>query len=91
MKINYKEKKLLSEQEVNEKEVEFAVEDAKLQLQSDILATKRLLEKKKIELADAKTCYPLDVEFIIELSNQVEDCEAGILELEKLQEELGLK
>ena len=89
MRINYKEKKLLSQEETNSQEVAFAVEDAKLQLQSDILATKKSLEAKKSELQDAKTAYPLNVEKIISLSSEIEGYEDGLKKLKSLQEELG--
>ena len=89
MKLNYKEKKLLSQEETGTQEVLFAVEDAKLQLQSDILATKRSLETKKAELEDAKTTYPLDSTKIVSLMEEVESLKKGIKSLEALQKEFG--
>ena len=89
MKLNYKEKKLLSQEETGTQEVLFAVEDAKLQLQSDILATKRSLETKKAELEDAKTTYPLDSSKIVSLMEEVESLKKGIKSLEALQKEFG--
>ena len=89
MKLNYKEKKLLSQEETGTQEVLFAVEDAKLQLQSDILATKRSLENKKAELEDAKTTYPLDSSKIVSLMEEVESLKKGIKSLEALQKEFG--
>ena len=91
LKINYKKRELLSQEETSTQEVEFAVEDAKLQLQSDILATKKSLEIKKSELQDAKNTYPLNTEVIIDLVMEVEGLKKGIKMLTKLQEELGLK
>ena len=89
MKLNYKEKKLLSQEETGTQEVLFAVEDAKLQLQSDILATKRSLETKKAELEDAKNTYPLDSTKIVSLMEEVESLKKGIKSLEALQKEFG--
>ena len=89
MKLNYKEKKLLSQEETGTQEVLFAVEDAKLQLQSDILATKRSLESKKAELEDAKTTYPLDSCHIVSLMEEVESLKKGVKSLEALQKEFG--
>ena len=91
MKINYKKRELLSQEETSTQDVAFAVEDAKLQLQSDILATRKSLETKKAELQEAKTSYPLDAKRIVDLSLDIEGLEKGIKMLTKLQEEFGLK
>ena len=90
MKINYKERKALSSEEQSQKEVSRAVENAKLQLQSDILATQSALEDKKQELDDAKTTYPLRSITIVNLMTEVEGLEDGLKKLKALQEELGL-
>ena len=90
MKINYKERKALSSEEQSQKEVSRAVENAKLQLQSDILATQSALEDKKQELYDAKTAYPLRSIDIVNLMTEVEGLEDGLKKLKALQEELGL-
>ena len=89
MKINYKEKALLSSQENTQKEVEFMVEDQKLQFQSDLLATKRDLATAKAKVEDLKTDYPLDLGAIIEAQLEVEALEDGLSRMEKLQEEFG--
>lgn len=90
MKINYKERKALSSEEQSQKEVSRAVENAKLQLQSDILATQSALEDKKQELEDAKTTYPLSAIDIVNLQTEVEGLEDGLKKLKALQVELGL-
>ena len=90
MKINYKERKALSSEEQSQKEVSRAVENAKLQLQSDILATQSALEDKKQELDDVKTTYPLKSIDIVNLMTEVEGLEDGLKKLKALQEELGL-
>ena len=90
MKINYKERKALSSEEQSQKEVSRAVENAKLQLQSDILATQSALEDKKQELDDAKSTYPLRSIDIVNLITEVEGLEDGLKKLKVLQEELGL-
>ena len=89
MKINYKEKALLSAEDNAQKEVEFMVEDQKLQFQSDLLATKRDLATAKAKVEDLKTDYPLDLGAIIEAQLEVEALEDGLSRMEKLQEEFG--
>lgn len=88
-KINYKEKKLLSESEMMKEEVEFMVESQSLQLKSDILTTKKSLVEAKAELADLKTAYPLNVKTIVAAQLEVEALEDGLKRMEKLQKELG--
>lgn len=90
MKINYKERKALSSEEQSQKEVSRAVENAKLQLQSDILATQSALEDKKQEFEDAKSTYPLDAVAIVNLQTEVEGLEDGLKKLKALKDELGL-
>lgn len=88
MKIDYKNKKLMSSEEMTEKEVEFKVESAKLQLQSDILATKQSKAKAEAELEAAKHTYPLDTPKIIECQAEVEAYAEGLVKLEALMKEL---
>ena len=91
MKLNYKEKKVLSEEEMSQETLEFALEDAALNLRSDILATKRSLSKAKKELAEAKTLYPLDVQYIMDKTAELEGWKTGLKTLLELQKELGFK
>lgn len=90
MKINYKEKTLLCPTETMKNSVEFMVEDTKLELASAILNTRKELEDKKTQLAEAKTEYPLDIYRVINLMVEVEEYEDGLKKLQSLQKELGL-
>ena len=89
MRIDFKNAEALSSEEVSQKEVKYAVENAKLQLQSDILATESALADKKAELDEAKTTYPLDSLNIVNLEIEVENLEDGLLRLKKLKDEFG--
>ena len=91
MKVNYKEKKVLSQEEENQETLEFALEDTALNLRSDILATKRALAKAKKELSEAKTEYPLDIEFIMKKTDEIEGWKTGLKTLTDLQKDLGFK
>ena len=90
MRLNYKTRKLLSEEAVNKQQIEFAIEKARLNLSSDILATKEALSGAKAKLEELKTTYPLDVNAIMEATSAVEGYEEGLFRLETLKEELGL-
>jgi hypothetical protein len=89
MKIDYKNKRLLSPSEKESKEVEYLVGSAKLQFEADLLETRRGLEESKAKLEDLKTEHPLDVKAIIETEIEVEAYQDGINRLNKLGKELG--
>ncbi len=89
MKINYKEKILISAAEKESKEVEYMVGKAKLQFEADLLETRLALEENKAKLADLKTEYPLDTTEIINTELEVEAYEDGVARLTKLGKELG--
>ena len=89
MKIDYKNKRLLSATEKESKEVEYLVGSAKLQFEADLLETRRGLEESKAKLEDLKTEHPLDVKAIIETEIEVEAYQDGINRLNKLGKELG--
>jgi hypothetical protein len=73
---------------MTQKEIECKVESAKLQLQSDILATKQSKFKAEVELEAAKHTYPLDTPKIIECQAEVEAYAEGLVRLEALMTEL---
>ena len=89
MRINYAKKELLSEEELNQQEVSYMVDEAKLQFDADVLNTKRALATKKAELEEAKTSYPLDTLKIINLQIEVESLEDGLKRLEILKKEFN--
>ena len=89
MKIDYKNKRLLSPSEKESKEVEYLVGSAKLQFEADLLETRRGLEESKAKLSELKTEHPLDVKAIIDTQLEVEAYEDGINRLNKLGKELG--
>lgn len=88
MKIDYKNKKLMSSEEMTQKEVEFKVEETKLSLQSDILTTKQSIAKYEGELEVIKHTYPLNTSRIIECQVELESYKDGLKRLEALMTEL---
>ena len=91
MKVDYLNKKVLSEEVVENSQVEYAVESTKLELQSALLATKKSLEEAKNQLKDLKSNYPIDIEAIVEKQLEVRDYTNGIEIIESLQKEFGFK
>ena len=88
-RINYAKKELLSAEELNQQEVSYMVDEAKLQFDADILSTKRELAVKKSELEEAKTSYPLDTQKIINLQVEVEAYQDGLRRLMELKKEFN--
>lgn len=89
MRIDFKNVKQLSSEEVSQKEIKYAVENAKLQLSADILTTESSLADKKAELEEAKTTYPLNSLNIVNLEIDVENLEDGLRRLKNLKNEFG--
>lgn len=89
MRINYKEKKLLSEEQTKSKEIEFAVEKAKLQLDADILSTEEAIEESNSELEEIKTTYPLDTKKYVEIKWRIFVLERYVSDLKELKNECG--
>ena len=88
MKINYKTGQVLGI-ETTQEEVSFMVEEQKLQLQANLLATKQSLAEAKRKLVSAKSEYPLNFEEIVKLQTRIESLTSGITCLESLKEEFG--
>ena len=91
MKVDYKNKKVLSEEAVENSQVEYAVESTKLELQSALLATRKSLEEAKSQLKELKSNYPINIEAIVEKQLEVRDYTNGIDIIESLQKEFGFK
>ena len=90
MRLDFKNQKPLASEDLSQQDVQFAVEDAKLQLNSDILATQRAKKKKKAVIAEIKTTYPLDVKAYVEVSAELDGLEDGLKRIKALQKELNL-
>ena len=88
-RIDYAKKELLSTEELNQQEVSYMVDEAKLQFDADVLNTKRALATKKAELEEAKTSYPIDTQKIINLQIDVEAYQDGLNRLMELKKEFN--
>ena len=91
MKVDYKNKTLLSTEEVENAELEYAVENTELELKSALLNTKKSLGEAKNELKDLKSDYPLDIDAIVEKILDIRDLEDGVNIIESLMKEFGFK
>ena len=77
-----------SQQELDQQEKSFQVEQANLQLQSDISATNQSLLSAKKDLAAAYITKPFSSQAIISAQDKVTILEAGIKRLSELQKQL---
>ena len=88
MLIDYKNKKLISTDEINNQQVEFNVRQAKLQLQADILKTEQSISEIGAKLKLAKQTYPFNSERIIDSQLELEAYQEGLKRLKELETEL---
>ena len=86
--LKYKELLLQSQEEKDQKDVQFQVEQAELQLQSDILATKQSLAEAKGNLEVSKASSPFQAARVVDFQIAVEALEDGLKRLEALKVEL---
>jgi hypothetical protein len=86
--LKYKDRLLQSDQDKAQKEVEFQVKQAMLQLDADFLATEQSLAENEELLNKLLSTYPFDVQAIINTKTVIAELQAGIEELKKLKKEL---
>ena len=90
MRLNFKEQKPLANEELSQREVQSAVEKTKLQLASDILATKSAIADVEEEIEVIKTTYPLDTQNYVNKVSELTGLKEGLKQITTLQKELGL-
>ena len=90
MRLNFKEQKPLANEELSQREVQSAVEKTKLQLASDILATKSAIADVEEEIEVIKTTYPLDAQKYVNKVSELTGLKDGLKQITALQKELGL-
>lgn len=86
--LKYQQLRQRSDEEKEAEVSQFEADQAKLQLESDILETKRSKASKAKELTEAKGAYPFDAQNIVNLQVELEALEDGLTRLEKLKTEL---
>lgn len=87
VKINYKEKTLLTQDA--QKDASFMVEETSLNIQQDVIATKREIKKLEVELEDQKSSYPFDMQKYLETRTRIQNLKEGLKMTADLQKELG--
>lgn len=90
MKINYKEKKFLSQEAQESQDLEYILEETSLNLQGDIAATKKDVKSLERELKSLKQDYPLDITALCNCKSQLIAKKKALEFLVELQKELGL-
>ena len=84
----YKTRISKSQSDKEKEELQYAVEDAQDQLQSDLKATKRAFTEAKRKLDLLYGAFPLDSQAILEAEDDVEGLEKGVERLTALEAKL---
>ena len=90
MRLDFKNQKPLANEELSQREVQSAVEKTKLQLASDILATKSAIADVEEEIEVIKTTYPLNTQQYVNKVSELTGLKEGLKQITNLQKELGL-
>jgi hypothetical protein len=77
-----------SEKDKSSEENKYASDQAKLQLDGDILETRKSISKQKQTVADLKASKDFDPADILTAMTELEDLENGLTKLQALKEEL---
>lgn len=88
VKIDYKNKSFIDYEAKLGEEIEYMVEDTKLTVEREILDTKRALKAAEAVLADLKTEYPLNIERIVDMTEEIENHKKYLKVIEGLKKEL---
>ena len=87
MKIDYANRKNLSQEAVDQENLEYSIEETKLDLESQKLSLQRSLSTAEKELASLKTDYPINIKAIYEKSLTVDELRNQLCFVNKLQSE----
>ena len=90
MRLDFKNQKPLANEELSQRELQSAVEKTKLQLASDILATKSAIADVEEEISVIKTTFPLDTQKYVDKVSELIGLKEGLKQITALQKELGL-
>lgn len=77
-----------NQKDLEQQQVEYSVEKAQIQLQSDILATKQAIKEVQRKVLTAKSAQPFNSQNIITTLAELEGYQSGLEKLTVLQAEL---
>ena len=89
MKIDYANRKSLSQEVIDQENLEYSIQEPKLDLETQKLSLQRSLSTAEKELASLKTDYPINIKAIYEKSLTVEELKNQLSFVEKLQAEFN--
>ena len=87
--IDYKNKKLLNQEEKSTQDVQFMVSQTELNMQQDALVTKQELYAKEKDLENLKLRYPFDMAKYIKLRGEINSLKEGLKAIAEVQQEFG--
>lgn len=77
-KINYASKTLVSQEEINQEELNFCVEEARQQYLADKLQLQKDISSKRKEINDAKIAYPFSATLVVQSEIELMSLEKGL-------------
>ena len=89
MKIDYANRKNLSQEVVDQENLEYSIQETKLDLETQKLALQRSLSTAEKELASLKTDFPINITDIYKKALAVEEFKNQLRFVEKLQAEFN--
>ena len=89
--LDYKNKKLLNQEEKSAQDVQFMVSQTELNMQQDVLVTKQALYAKRKELENLKCSYPFEMAKYVKLRGDIKALEEGLKAIAEVQTEFGFE
>ena len=89
MRIDYKNHKLIDPEKIDQKEIEFAVRETNLDIDSALLDAEKQLNAAKEELEIIESTYPLDLQRGYDLTEDVRMLSKMYTYLNNLKEKFG--
>lgn len=91
MKIDYKNKKILSQEEINQELVNSYVAETASRINADIAVTNTALIQARNTLKDCMTSYPWDTKAYLDAKIEVKGYEQALEALKEAKKELNLE
>lgn len=78
IKIDFKEKKLISKEVITQEEINDDIEEVKIDLRSQLLEQKRQISKEEKTLKDLEQTYPVSFQDIVSETDKLEGAKRGM-------------
>lgn len=90
-KIDYTNKKFLTEEDTQKEDLQYCLEQTEYELQSAISTTKRDIRSYEATIRDLEQTYPLDLKKLCETQEKLQGAKNAVVYMENLQKRFGFK